>query len=39
MQRAVEGLALQTPPLPIATLYRQIYKLALEQGEKPPTIL
>lgn len=37
MQKAVEGLALQTPPLPIATLYRQIYKLAAEQGEKPPS--
>lgn len=37
MQKVVEGLALQKPPLPIATLYRQVYRIAQEQGEKPPS--
>jgi putative transposase len=37
MHKVVEGLALQKPPLPIATLYRQIYRLAVQQSETPPS--
>ncbi len=37
MHKAVEGLALQKPPLPIAALYRQIYRLAQQRNEKPPS--
>lgn len=38
MYKVVEGLALQKPPLPIAALYRQVYRIAQEQGEKPPAM-
>lgn len=37
MQKAVEGLALQKPPLPVATLYRKVYQIARDSGEKPPS--
>lgn len=37
MHKVVEGLALQKPPLPIATLYRQVYRIAKQQNEKPPS--
>ena len=37
MHKVVEGLALQKPPLPIATLYRQVYRLAVQQNEEPPS--
>ena len=37
MHKVVEGLALQKPPLPIAALYRQVYSIALQQNEKPPS--
>ncbi len=36
LKDAIEGLALQKPPLPIAALYRQVLKLSQDQGEKPP---
>src|SRR4051812_33305485 len=36
MHKLVEGLALQKPPLPIAALYRQVYRIAQQQNEKPP---
>lgn len=37
MQKVVEGLALQKPPLPVATLYHRVCKIAEQQGEKPPS--
>ncbi len=37
IKQAIEGLALQKPPLPTATLYRQVHKLCLERGEQPPS--
>ena len=37
MQKLVEGLVLQRPPIPIATLYRQVCRVAVEQGQKPPS--
>jgi len=37
IKKAVEGLALQKPPLPIAALYRQVRRLAEEFGEKAPS--
>lgn len=37
MQKVVEGLALQKPSLPIATLYRQVYRIAQQRSEKPPS--
>ena len=37
MHTIVEGLALQKPPLPIATLYRQVCRIAQQQNEKPPS--
>jgi putative transposase len=36
IEEAIEGLALQKPPLPIAALYRQVQRLALDLGEKAP---
>ena len=36
LKEAIEGLALQKPPLPIAALYRQVLKLSLGLGEKAP---
>jgi putative transposase len=37
LQKVVEGLALQKPPLPIAALYRQVYRVAQLQKESPPS--
>jgi putative transposase len=37
IREAVEGLALQKPPLPIAALYRQVRQLAKDLGEEPPS--
>jgi putative transposase len=37
IRKAIEGLALQTPPLPIAALYRQVQQLAEKLGEPPPS--
>jgi len=37
IKEAIEGLCLQKPPLPIATLYRQIVKLARDHGEQAPS--
>lgn len=37
LQLLVEGLALQKPPLPIAALYRQVARVAREQGEPEPS--
>jgi len=37
MTKVVEGLALQKPPLPVAALYRQVFQLAQQQGQKPPS--
>ncbi len=37
MQQLVEGLALQKPPLPITALYRQVARVAREQGEPEPS--
>jgi len=34
---AIEGLALQKPPLPITALYRQVQRLARHDGEKVPS--
>jgi len=37
IRKAIEGLALQAPPLPIVTLYRQVQQLAEKLGEFPPS--
>ena len=37
IRKAIEGLALQKPPLPIAALYRQVRRLAADRGEEPPS--
>lgn len=37
LKEAIEGLALKKPPLPIASLYRQILRLSQERGELPPS--
>jgi putative transposase len=37
IREAVEGLALQRPPLPIAAICRQIRRLAQGLGEEPPS--
>ena len=37
MQKVVEGLALQRPPLPVAALFRRVYQIAQEQNQKPPS--
>ncbi|MBC8167505.1 MAG: helix-turn-helix domain-containing protein [Bryobacteraceae bacterium] len=39
LRKAIEGLALQTPPLPIAALHRQVRQMAKDLGEHPPTHL
>src|SRR5205823_2820414 len=35
-EERVEGLALQRPPLPVATLHRQVFRIAEGRSEKPP---
>lgn len=37
LKNAIEGLALQKPPLPVTALYRQVLKLSRDRGEKPPS--
>ncbi len=37
LHQAIEGLALQKPPLPIAALYRQVQQFAHSLGEKTPS--
>lgn len=37
LRKAIEGLALQKPPLPIAVLYRRVRELAQDLGEGPPS--
>lgn len=37
LKEAIEGLALQKPPLPIAALYRRAVKLSTDLGEKAPS--
>jgi putative transposase len=37
LKEAIEGLALQNPPLPIAALYRQALKLSQDLGQKAPS--
>ena len=37
LKEAIEGLALQKPPLPIAAVYRQVRKLSVARGEKAPS--
>jgi putative transposase len=36
IKSAIEGLALQKPPLPISALYRQVLRVASDLGEKAP---
>lgn len=37
IREAIEGLALQKPPLPIATLYRQVQRFAQDLTERVPS--
>jgi putative transposase len=37
LQEAIEGLALQKPPLPISALYRQVQRLSVDLGVKVPS--
>jgi putative transposase len=37
IKKAIEGLALQKPPLPMATVYRQVCRFARDIGEKAPS--
>ena len=37
LKAAIEGLALQKPPLPVSALHRRVIKLAREIGEPPPS--
>ena len=37
LKDVIEGIALQKPPLPIATICRQVRQLALDLGEEPPS--
>ena len=37
LKEAIEGLALQKPPLPIAALYRQVLRFSKDVGEKAPS--
>jgi len=37
LKAAIEGLALQKPPLPVSALHRRVIKLAQEIGEPPPS--
>ena len=36
IKSAIEGLALEKPPLPISALYRQVLRVARDLGEKAP---
>ena len=37
LKDAIEGIALQKPPLPVATICRQARRLAQDLGEEPPS--
>ena len=37
LKEAIEGIALQKPPLPVATICRQARRLAKDLGEEPPS--
>jgi putative transposase len=37
IRKAIEGLPLQKPPLPIAALYREVRRLAEDLGEELPS--
>lgn len=37
LKEAIEGVALQKPPLPVATICRQVRRLAQDLGEDPPS--
>jgi putative transposase len=37
VKEAIEGLALQKPPLPVTALHRQVQRLAQDLGELPPS--
>jgi putative transposase len=37
LKEAIEGLALQKPPLPVAALYRKVLKLSSDLGERSPS--
>lgn len=37
VKEAIEGLALQRPPLPVTALYRQVQRLTHDLGEQPPS--
>lgn len=37
LKAAIEGLALQKPPLPVSALHRRVIKLAQRIGEPPPS--
>jgi putative transposase len=37
LKEAIEGIALQKPPIPVAAIYRQAKRLAQDLGEEPPS--
>ncbi len=37
IKEAIEGLALQRPPLPVTAIHRQVRRLAQDLGEEPPS--
>jgi putative transposase len=37
LKEAIEGLALQKPPLPVAAICRQVRRLAQHLGDEPPS--
>ena len=37
LKEAIEGLALQKPPLPLAALFRQVQRWSKDLGEKAPS--
>jgi putative transposase len=37
LKDVIEGIALQKPPLPVATICRQVRQMALGMGEEPPS--
>ncbi len=37
IREAIEGIALQKPPLPITAIFRQVRRLAQDMGEEPPS--
>src|ERR1700693_2969455 len=39
LKEAIEGIALQKPPIPVAAIWRQSRRLAQDLGEEPPSYL